>query len=106
MKKFLITSVCCLILIPAIANAEQQDCVIEATVKHTIVEGVKNFIHVHFFNAEPYTKNSKCSLRGEISFNQPKGAMIDNLPEGATVKYRYQESAPEEFRWTMISASI
>lgn len=83
-----------------------QDCVLEGKVIYSESLDLKQIIRVSFTSAQPFQADSHCNLRGNPKFSQPKGSMIENLPDGAKVQYHFQKDDQGNTQWRMIKAKM
>lgn len=85
-----------------------QDCILEGTVDKKRAAQTGRDVYVTFHSASRAEKNSECKLnrRNRVEFKEPKNAMIENAPDGATVKYRYTEKDNQDGEWQLMGVSM
>lgn len=96
-------------LLAAGTSAEvTQDCILEGTVDKKKAEQMGRDVYVAFHSASRAEKDSECKLnrRNRVEFKEPKNAMIENAPDGATVKYRYTEKDNQDGEWQLMGVSM
>lgn len=90
----------------AFSHAESsQDCLLEGKVKNSRIKGHQNIVRIDFERPKPASEGANCHISKDFSFKQPKGHRLENLPAGATVRYRFQSSEQGE-QWTLVETAF
>ena len=88
---------------PALAESDR-DCMLEGTVYKT-ERGGEEQMQVKFHSIERYDEDARCrTRRGEkMEFKLPQDTRLQEAPDGANVKYRYQEKSDGSSSTELIS---
>jgi len=90
------------------ASAEvTQDCILEGTVDKQKAASTGRDVYVAFHSASD-GREADCRLnrRHKVEFKEPKNAMIENVPDGSKVRYRYREEDNNSGEWQLIDVSM
>ncbi len=90
------------------ASAEvTRDCILEGTVDKQKAKAAGKDVYVAFHSATS-GKQADCNMnrRNRLEFKEPKNAMIENVPHGSTVKYRYTEEDNQKGEWQLMDISM
>lgn len=85
-----------------------QDCIVEGTVDKRKAQQSGRDVYVAFHSANRASKDANCNIgrRHRVEFKEPKNAMIENAPDGSTVKYRYTEEDNQQGQWKLLDVSM
>ena len=86
-----------------------QDCIVEGTVNKEKAREAGKDVYVRFHSASRASEESSCRLnrRGNrVVFKEPRNALIENAPDGATVQYRYTELNHQQGEWILLNVSL
>ncbi|GAB3280899.1 hypothetical protein [Parahaliea aestuarii] len=86
-----------------------QDCIVEGTVNKQKARETGKDVYVSFHSASRASDDASCQLnrRGSrVVFKEPRNALIENAPDGATVQYRYTELNHQQGEWTLLNVSL
>jgi len=85
-----------------------QDCILEGTVDKSKAEETGRDVYVAFHSADRASNKANCKInrRNRLEFKEPKNSMIENAPDGSTVKYRYTERDNQKGHWQLLDVSM
>ena len=101
-----------LLILPVTINLahadSNQDCIIEGTVKNRTAEQHGTNVYVAFHSASDGAGRNSCNMaaRGKVAFREPKNAMIENVPAGSKVRYRYTKEGEHAAQWQLMNISV
>lgn len=89
------------------ANAAQ-DCIVDGTVQNRTDVQRGTEVYVSFHSAKDGAGRNSCKLaeRGKVAFKEPKNAMIENVPAGSKVRYRYTQEGEQTPQWQLMKVSV
>ncbi|WP_116367331.1 hypothetical protein [Parahaliea mediterranea] len=97
-------------LLAATAAAEvTQDCIVEGTVNKQKAREAGKDVYLRFHSASRASNDASCHLNRQgsrVVFKEPRNALIENAPDGATVQYRYTELNHQQGQWTLLNVSL